>query len=363
LLLQLSLLLLLTNCWPLAPSWHTLPSLTSLTSAFTKGSHPSFIVHQHHHRRYCVTRRFLTTTTATTTSHFNTTATTTTATTTAINMPPHASAGLPLRSESPDIIDVFFENENEDRRWRCAVLGCGMMGQEHVSYMAGYGDYLRIDYLCDPHTPSLDKCLKVLADFYDQSSSGSNNSSGNASPTTNGTTTATTTTTPPPLPRLLYSEAELLQYAEHIDLLVIATPNYMHTDTLLRWSRYNVTILVEKPVAISWQQVQALQQCFLVDEVVDDETGKEDSDPTAWRLALLPAPRARIWVAMEYRFIPAIAKLLELIPSVLGDKSEGGGVTMCTIRENRFPFLHKIGAWNRNKDHTGDSLVEKWYVI
>lgn len=32
---------------------------------------------------------------------------------------------------------------------------------------------------------------------------------------------------------------------------------------------------------------------------------------------------------------------------------------MVTIRENRYPFLHKIGAWNRDRSKTGDTLVEK----
>ena len=29
------------------------------------------------------------------------------------------------------------------------------------------------------------------------------------------------------------------------------------------------------------------------------------------------------------------------------------------IRENRYPFLHKIGTWNRDRAKTGDTLVEK----
>ena len=32
---------------------------------------------------------------------------------------------------------------------------------------------------------------------------------------------------------------------------------------------------------------------------------------------------------------------------------------MITIRENRYPFLHKIGQWNRDRNKTGDTLVEK----
>ena len=36
-----------------------------------------------------------------------------------------------------------------------------------------------------------------------------------------------------------------------------------------------------------------------------------------------------------------------------------GGVAMLTIREHRFPFLPKIGAWNRFNAQTGGTLVEK----
>jgi predicted dehydrogenase len=49
---------------------------------------------------------------------------------------------------------------------------------------------------------------------------------------------------------------------------------------------------------------------------------------------------------------PAIAKLLELVPMI-------GETKMLTIRENRYPFLHKIGKWNRDVEKTGDTLVEK----
>lgn len=52
--------------------------------------------------------------------------------------------------------------------------------------------------------------------------------------------------------------------------------------------------------------------------------------------------------------MPAVAKLVSLL-------REGavGDIKMVTIRENRFPFLHKVGRWNRDRNKTGDSLVEK----
>eukprot|EP00536_Pseudo-nitzschia_multiseries_P013812 jgi/Psemu1/68862/estExt_Genemark1.C_6170025 len=130
-------------------------------------------------------------------------------------------------------------------------------------------------------------------------------------------------------PRLLTDESDLLRYVDSIDLLVIASPNYLHTPTLLRWGVHDLTILVEKPVAVSREQHDALRA-----------------------LSSSPEWKARLWVAMEYRYIPAIAKLLSLIPEI-------GDLKMVTIRENRYPFLHKIGKWNRDRAKTGDTLVEK----
>ena len=93
--------------------------------------------------------------------------------------------------------------DDTTRKIRCALLGCGMMGQEHISYIMGYPAELRIDFLCDPHGPSLQKSLKVMRDF--QSDSGFARE-----------------------PMLLASEDELLRHADEIDLLVVASPNFMH---------------------------------------------------------------------------------------------------------------------------------------
>ena len=47
---------------------------------------------------------------------------------------------------------------------RYGIIGCGMMGQEHISYISGYSA-LQIDFLCDPYKPSLDKALLVMEQF------------------------------------------------------------------------------------------------------------------------------------------------------------------------------------------------------
>jgi predicted dehydrogenase len=179
------------------------------------------------------------------------------------------------------------------------------MGQEHISYIMGYSREIRIDFLCDPFQPSLDKAQKMMLEFQQDP------------------------VVPINEPTIFTNEQDLRDHADQIDLLVIASPNYMHTPTLMHWGQYDLTILCEKPVAISQEQHDDLL---------------EASQHPEWK--------ARLWVAMEYRYIPAIAKLMSLLPEI-------GELKMVTIRENRYPFLHKVGKWNRDRAKTGDTLVEK----
>jgi predicted dehydrogenase len=69
--------------------------------------------------------------------------------------------------------------------------------------------------------------------------------------------------------------------------------------------------------------------------------------------ALAAGYGAPVWVAMEYRYMPPVAHLIAEAPAATG------GVRMLTIREHRFPFLEKVGDWNRFNRNTGGTLVEK----
>ena len=62
---------------------------------------------------------------------------------------------------------------------------------------------------------------------------------------------------------------------------------------------------------------------------------------------------APVWVAMEYRYMPPMQMFLDDMHSVAGD------IKMLTILEHRFPFLRKIGDWNRFNANSGGTLVEK----
>ena len=61
-----------------------------------------------------------------------------------------------------------------------------------------------------------------------------------------------------------------------------------------------------------------------------------------------------IWTAMEYRYMPPVKKMIEEI-----HKKTIGDLKMLSIREHRFPFLHKVDDWNRFATNTGGTLVEK----
>ncbi len=167
---------------------------------------------------------------------------------------------------------------NIETKINVAVLGTGMMGCEHISYMEKYPQ-IKIKFLCDSSPEMLEKASSLISTDTDK-------------------------------PEIFESEKCLLERVDDIDLLVIATPNYMHTPHLLRWAHHKLVILVEKPVAISEKQVKALR-------------------------AASPFFQASIWVAMEYRYIPAVQKLYQLLPSI-------GPIKNITIRENRFPFLSKV---------------------
>ncbi|MEP5152771.1 Gfo/Idh/MocA family oxidoreductase [Planktotalea sp.] len=125
------------------------------------------------------------------------------------------------------------------------------------------------------------------------------------------------------------SEDDLIAMPE-LDAILIASPNHCHAAQLEKIcaARSDLAILVEKPLF----------------------TDPADAAKVA---ALKAAHKAPIWVAMEYRYMPPIAAFLEQL------EVSTGGTKMLTIREHRFPFLEKVGDWNRFNSKTGGTLVEK----
>ncbi len=122
---------------------------------------------------------------------------------------------------------------------------------------------------------------------------------------------------------------DALLACDGLDCLVVTSPNFRHLEQLERiGAKRPLPVLIEKPLFTDAQDAARLENL---------------------RRAY-PAP---IWVAMEYRYMPPIAAFLERATATTG------GIRMLTIREHRFPFLFKVGNWNRFNRYSGGTFVEK----
>jgi len=126
-----------------------------------------------------------------------------------------------------------------------------------------------------------------------------------------------------------YADYKDLLSANVADVLVIATPNYTHVDVMEDVMASGLPILVEKPLCTT------VEDCRKIVSMAEGRV-------------------APIWVAMEYRYMPPVAALIDEI-----NAGTIGGLKTLSIREHRFPFLEKVGDWNRFSQNTGGTLVEK----
>ncbi len=175
---------------------------------------------------------------------------------------------------------------------RYGIIGCGMMGQEHIRNIALLKN-AEVAAIFEPDSQMRAEASVLAPD-------------------------ATFTT----------SLAELIALPT-LDCLLIASPNFCHADQIAEIADTRpLPLLVEKPLL----------------------TEPADISRMSTLAGGYPAP---LWVAMEYRYMPPIAALLKEAEQVTG------GVKMLTIREHRFPFLEKVGDWNRFNAQTGGTFVEK----
>ena len=114
-----------------------------------------------------------------------------------------------------------------------------------------------------------------------------------------------------------------------IDAVVIATPNHTHAAVLEDALAADKAILVEKPLCTTVEDCRRMEA----------------------------AARRRgsfVWVGMEYRYMPPVSRLVEAVRT-----GAVGRLRMLHVREHRWPFLPKVGHWNRFARNTGGTLVEK----
>ena len=115
------------------------------------------------------------------------------------------------------------------------------------------------------------------------------------------------------------------------DAVVIASPNHTHAEIVLDALATPVHLLIEKPLCTT------VADC----EAVLDAVHRGDGSRV-------------VWMGLEYRYMPPTRALLDEV-----GRGTAGTVKMVAIREHRFPFLTKVGNWNRFTRNTGGTLVEK----
>ncbi|KQO06062.1 Gfo/Idh/MocA family protein [Sphingomonas sp. Leaf242] len=179
---------------------------------------------------------------------------------------------------------------------RYGLVGTGMMGVEHLANLAVTPGAV-VTAIADPTEASLGWARDALGARAD------------------GVTA--------------FADSSALAKSGLVDAVIVASPNNTHRDVLTPLFGEGIAILCEKPLATT----------------IDD---------ARWIVEQAEASEAPFWTAMEYRYMPPAAAFI--------DEIHGGAIgalKMLSIREHRFPFLPKVGDWNRFARNTGGTMVEK----
>lgn len=172
------------------------------------------------------------------------------------------------------------------------VIGCGMMGREHLANIALMQD-AAASVIFEPD-PEMAAAAAAAAP---------------------GAT--------------LVDSIEALLAHDRLDCLLIVSPNHCHTGQLqMIANAVSLPILVEKPLFTDPADLAAIR-------------------------AFRDSYAAPVWVAMEYRYMPPMQRFLEQVGAATG------GIRMLSIVEHRYPFLDKVGNWNRFNANSGGTYVEK----
>jgi myo-inositol 2-dehydrogenase / D-chiro-inositol 1-dehydrogenase len=179
---------------------------------------------------------------------------------------------------------------------RYGLVGTGMMGVEHIQNLALVPGAV-LTALADPVETSLGWAKAALKDRADGVQS--------------------------------FESSAALAASGLVDAVIVASPNHTHRDVLAPLFDAGLNILCEKPLATTIEDAR-------------------------WIVERAEKSPGIFWTAMEYRYMPPAAAFIE---QVHGGKI--GRLRMLSIREHRFPFLPKVGDWNRFSANTGGTMVEK----
>lgn len=176
------------------------------------------------------------------------------------------------------------------------VIGTGLMGQEHMRCLQ-HVQGANLVAVADPVERSRDWAKSVLHEIGSQAR--------------------------------VYERWEEMVERESLDAVIIATPNFTHYQIIDELMQTDLGLMIEKPL------------CTTLDDARD--VHKRASKR-----------QALTHVGLEYRYMPPVARFIER-----AHRGDIGAVHSLSIREHRFPFLPKVGDWNRFNQYTGGTLVEK----
>ena len=178
---------------------------------------------------------------------------------------------------------------------RYGVIGTGMMGLEHINNVNAI-DGARVVAISDPD-PQSRKFGKNTARIEDD---------------------------------MVFEDHRDLLAADVCDAVVLVSPNHTHADIMEDILAYeSLHVMVEKPLGTT------VSECRRILEAAEGHQGV-------------------VWMGLEYRYKPPFDALFHEVRS-----GAVGNIKMIFIREHRFPFLPKVGDWNRFNRFTGGTLVEK----
>ncbi|KAK6157960.1 hypothetical protein DH2020_005274 [Rehmannia glutinosa] len=189
----------------------------------------------------------------------------------------------------------------DDRVVNYGIIGVGMMGREHLINLYHLkSEGVAVVAIADPHLPSQKQALDLAHSFN--------------------------------WPLQVFSGHKELLSSGMCDVLVVSTPNMTHCEILMDIINHPKPhhVLVEKPLCTT------VADCK---KVIDAAKNRPD---------------VLVQVGLEYRYMPPVAKLIEVVKG-----GNLGQVKMVAIREHRFPFLVKVNNWNRFNCNSGGTLVEK----
>ena len=186
----------------------------------------------------------------------------------------------------------------EDAGLRVNVIGCGMVGQEHI-YVTHLEGRARVHGVYDINRRSVDAAVRAHAQYAHHN-------------------------------LRIYPSLEEACADPQVDGLIIATPNHTHLQVMQSVIRSGKSILLEKPMATTVQDAAAIMN--MANGYAND-----------------------VQIGLQYRY-KAIYR--EAYRAAVQD-GRLGTLRSMVIMEHRLPFLDKVEQWNKFSAQSGGTLVEK----